>query len=146
MIPSPPSSQNTAFKRTKTQTNLNILYIEDNKITSILLYKLFSNFSFNITCINNGSDALEYLNNNINSTDIILLDYYLPDMNATQILYLINELIKKYKLTKSPFIIITSSSIIPSISQSLINSNYCFISKPFNKQTVDIITEIINPR
>ena len=97
------------------KNNINILSIEDDKPTNLLLYKMFSTLQCNITCYFNGYDSLLYLNNNIDKINIIILDYILPDINCMQMLYMINEIILQKKCLNPP-IIISVSQLSPTAS------------------------------
>jgi aurora kinase, other len=127
------------------KNNINILSIEDDKPTNLLLYKMFSTLQCNITCYFNGYDSLLYLNNNIDKINIIILDYILPDINCIQMLYMINEIILQKKCLNPPIIILSSSNILSNISINEIYKNYHFIKKPIHiKKANNIIDIYIN--
>ncbi len=65
---------------------LKILLIEDNKLHAGFIKEAFDKSKYNITIIDDGKQALDYLLNPKNNPDVVLLDYYLPSMNGLEIL------------------------------------------------------------
>lgn len=60
----------------------NILYVEDNPVYHMLIKKILKNIkthSFQLTIKSNVNDAINYINENHNNIDLILLDVILPD-------------------------------------------------------------------
>lgn len=77
-----------------------VLIVEDDPGLSDLIHKTLSDQGFGCACSFNGSQALEWLDNN--HADLLLLDYSLPDMAGTALIEKLGQ-----RQTLLPFIVIT---------------------------------------
>jgi DNA-binding response OmpR family regulator len=82
-----------------------ILWVEDDKLLSNILSKKIENSGYELTRVDNGKDALNYLENKI--PDIIILDILLPEMNGFDILQALKS---KKNLKGVPVIILSNLS------------------------------------
>ena len=89
--------------------NLNILFIEDDEIEVMKLNRTLRTLDLkhSITEVNDGQQALDYLQKTKNTPDLILLDLNMPKMNGIDFL----KILKKDEVLKYiPTIILTTSS------------------------------------
>ncbi len=77
-----------------------ILVVEDDEGLSRLIAKYLRNTGFDVAVANSGTQAIDWIAGN--PTDLVLLDYRLGDMSATQIVEVFNE--RQFKI---PFVIMT---------------------------------------
>lgn len=84
-----------------------IMVIEDEPLLlKAIKIKLELNGFITIVC-QSGQEALNYLEKNIESPDIIWLDYYLKDMNGLEFM---NNLKKNHKCFSIPVIVVSNSA------------------------------------
>ncbi len=114
--------------------SINILLVEDNLGDIELTRESLSRGKLknNLTVVENGEDALEYLfqrgqYNNAVRPDIILLDLNLPKVSGRGVL----KILKEDERTKDiPVIILSSSRDALDIKESYQLHANCFVSKP----------------
>ena len=109
----------------------NILIIDDSALMRRMLSDIIvKNSKFNVAGLaKNGQTALEMLRENKSKFDVILLDFFLPDMNADEILIQIEKLGIQSK-------VILISGVIKEdameIIQALEDGAFDFVTKPMN--------------
>ncbi len=116
------------------KTNINVLIIDDN---TSLVNKMLEYFSSHavikvVKTINNGKEGLDYILQNKNAYDLILMDIIMPEVDGLSIL----EEMKKHNIDKHT-IILTSykkESTIKLISEY--NVDY-YMLKPFDMKTLE---------
>ena len=105
---------------------MNILLIEDNlTIIKGLTYSFIKN-NYNITSKTNIKDTIDYINNNNNNINLIILDITLPDGNG---ITLYNNYIKKLNI---PVIFLTANDDEDDIVKCLELGAEDYITKPFS--------------
>lgn len=106
-------------------SNLSILIVEDDEISSILLETSLKKITDNITKVSNGEDAVNIVKNNNNKFDVILMDMGLPKLNG----YDATSEIRKFN--KDIIIIAQSAYALNNEQEKALKAgcNY-FISKP----------------
>ena len=105
---------------------MDILLIEDNlTIIKGLTYSFIKN-NYNITSKTNIKDTINYINNNNNNIDLIILDITLPDGNG---ITLYNNYIKKLNI---PVIFLTANDDEDDIVKCLELGAEDYITKPFS--------------
>lgn len=125
------------------KTNINVLMIDDNETIISKTMEYFSSHAvINVVkTINNGKEGLEYILNNSNSFDIILMDIIMPEMDGIGIL----EEMKKNNIKKN-VIILTSykkESTIKMISRYDVDY---YMLKPFDMNALEKrILEVVEP-
>ncbi len=116
------------------QTTIEILLIEDNPGDIRLFQEAIkmSTFNLNLNVIQDGEQALDYLNckppfTNAIYPDLILLDINLPRKSGHEVL----ETLKTHPINRSiPVIILTSSQAPEDIQTAYDNHANCYIVKP----------------
>jgi len=68
-----------------------IVIIEDDPVLRELTHMALSLESFEIDIFENGSEAIDFLKNNLNSVDLILLDLFMPILDGMQVLRWLRE-------------------------------------------------------
>jgi CheY-like chemotaxis protein len=113
---------------------VHILLVEDNEGDILLTKVAFeeANILVNLSVVNDGSDAMEFLKMEgqyVAATipDLILLDINLPKKNGHEVLKFIKE---NASTRHIPVIILTTSSSQNDIDLAYSNQVSCFISKP----------------
>jgi CheY-like chemotaxis protein len=107
--------------------NLKILIADDDAALSMILGTMVTNYSKEILYAHDGTEAVEICKNN-NDIDLILMDYYMPNMNGY-------EVIKRIRaFNKDVIIIIETANEITDITEKLpregIND---FFFKPYSR-------------
>ena len=138
--PSPPVSNNNklSLKRVKDIT----LIIDDDKIccTFIKKYLNISNIN-NVSTVNSGIEAVNFMNKNILNINLIIIDYNLQDTNAVQILHVLNDILKMNKIKYCPKIVFISGSSLPKIAEDFCKTNqFNFFKKPINFTDINLLT------
>lgn len=125
------------------KTNINVLMIDDNESIISKTMEYFSSHAvINVVkTISNGKEGLEYILNNSNSFDIILMDIIMPEIDGIGIL----EEMKKNNIKKN-VIILTSykkESTIKMISRYDVDY---YMLKPFDMNALEKrILEVVEP-
>ncbi len=125
------------------KTTINILMIDDNESIMNRTKEYFSSHAvINVVkTINNGKEGLDYILNNQNAFDVILMDIIMPEIDGISIL----EEMKKQEVKKN-VIILTSykkESTVKLISQ--FDVDY-YMLKPFDMNALEKrIISIVNP-
>lgn len=125
------------------KTNINVLMIDDNESIISKTMEYFSSHAvINVVkTINNGKEGLDYILNNQNSFDIILMDIIMPEMDGISIL----EEMKKNNIKKN-VIILTSykkESTVKMISRYDVDY---YMLKPFDMNALEKrIIEVVEP-
>lgn len=119
----------------ESDNSFNILVIDDDKISLKMARKILEEF-FQVTCLENGKDALAYIQNHI--PDLILLDIHMPEMDGFELLHNI----KNTQATKDiPVIFLSADNDSETELNSFKAGVMDFIRKPF---IPDIMLERIN--
>ncbi len=125
---------------------IHILLVEDNE-GDVLLTKVAldeSNINFKLSIVNDGKEALDFLNNvgkyaNEATPQLLLLDINLPKKNGHEVLQYIK---KKENLKHIPVIMLTTSSSQNDIDLAYENNASGFITKP--SEVNDFIAAVAN--
>ncbi len=118
-------SENKIFAKEKTtNSNLNVLIVEDNKINQMVTKKIVERNQYKCVIAENGMDAIELIKQQ--HFDIILMDINMPVMDGFETSKIIREM-----EINTPIIALTafeSNEVLNKISKSGIND---IIMKPF---------------
>ena len=121
-----------------------ILIVDDNQM-NLTLAKYTLSKKYNTTTVTSGYEALKFLEEN--STDLILLDISMPEMDGRETMAHIRA---QKKWSKIPIIFLTADSAPETEVQCLSDGADDFISKPFVPQVmqsrVDRIIELTELR
>lgn len=102
-----------------------ILIVDDNK-TNLTSAKLVLNDIYKVTPVISGAQALKFLENN--TTDLILLDINMPEMDGFEVMEKIRE---NEKSANIPIIFLTADNDAETESRCLEAGALDFIAKPF---------------
>lgn len=86
--------------------NKKMLIVEDNKINAEMETKLFAKYGFDIDCVNNGEEAIDYCNDK--KYDIILMDIRMKGIDG----FLTTKAIKKRGKNKETYIAALTADIV----------------------------------
>lgn len=110
-----------------------ILAVDDNPTALRLLVSMLERGNYNIATAVNGKQALQYLYENPDSIDIILLDKMMPEMDGLEVC----EILKGDPLLKKiPVIMQTAADKPEEISEGIKAGVFYYLTKPLNAQTL----------
>jgi CheY-like chemotaxis protein len=111
-----------------------ILVIDDNKEIVEMMKQMLIKFQYEVLLGNNAEDCLKILKENTN-TDMVILDFNLPDMNGIE---LTKKISKDYPKVKT---ILTSGYSLNTHFREIYDAGACgFLNKPFKlKELLRII-------
>lgn len=116
--------------------DIEILLVEDNLADIRLIEEAFkeASINYNITAMQDGEKALNYLKKidefeNVTTPDIIILDLNLPKINGLEVLQIVKN---DPALLSIPIIILTSSQDSQDVQNSYKGHANCYIQKPEN--------------
>ena len=105
-----------------------ILAVEDEEISRTVLIEFFKKYKLKYSIVNNGEEAIEYLNKNRDKVDLILMDLQMPIMDG----FMTTSILKKDSLLKHiPIIAVTSYAREEDKLRCLEIGFNDYISKPF---------------
>ncbi|MDR2572619.1 MAG: response regulator [Oscillospiraceae bacterium] len=105
----------------------NILAVDDASFFLTSIKSMLRDSNYNITCINSGNAALNYLKKN--QPDLFILDIEMPEMDGY-------ELAKKIREAgqKAPIIFLTGYTSKDSVVKAIKADASDFITKPINQE------------
>lgn len=118
-------------------SNTTILMIDDEDICLSSMELLILNTPYTLVKSDGGISGLEYIKNNHNNIDVILLDLMMPDIYG---LTLLEEMKKNPETAKIPVILQSGTSDQIEIQKAYTLGISSFISKPYKK---DIVLKVI---
>ena len=68
-----------------------VLIVEDEGILGIAAEEMLQTCGYEVTLVNNGIKALEYLKNHAEETDLVFLDMLMPEMSGKEIMTVLKE-------------------------------------------------------
>jgi DNA-binding NtrC family response regulator len=107
--------------------SMTLLVVEDTDETRTLYKFYLQDEAYNVTYVNNGADALAYIQKEVPNS--IILDLNLPDMDGMDILKYINE----HNL-HCAVIVATAQDSVDIVVEAMRYKAYDFILKPFDEQ------------
>ncbi|MBI6872857.1 response regulator [Clostridium aciditolerans] len=129
------SSTNISDKKAKVQTNnlvgrrLNILIVEDDKASQMVIYNLFKKNGHTSDIANNGEEALKLIENK--KYDLILMDIQMPILDGIQTTKIIRKS-EENNDSRTPIIALTAYALKEDKEKFLNAGMDNYISKPFN--------------
>lgn len=111
---------------------MNILLVEDDAMLQKSLSYFLKANEFKVTDFDNGLDALNYLNSEIENVDLVITDLNLPFAGGQQVIHDI----RKNKQSKLPIIVLTSSGVEATELEIFDLGADEFITKPFSPQVL----------
>ena len=127
------------------EKSLEILLVEDSPADVRLTQEALKdiNIQYNLTVVNDGEDAMTYLNKQkkIKLPDVILLDLNLPRKNGHEVM----EEIKNDEIFEQiPVVVLTVSQDEEDVLKALdLKMNY-YINKPVNSNRLGAVLQMIN--
>ncbi len=125
----------------------NILLVEDNPADIRLIKEVLRNENNKkLHAVNDGEDALKYLNEECNHEsknypNLIILDINLPKMNGIEFL---KEIKNNENLSKIPVIIFTTSSLEENKIECFKKGANAYITKPVNFEGFKPLIKLLN--
>lgn len=103
-----------------------ILIVEDSKDVQGLLAHLLSTEGYQVDCVGNGQEAIDYLNSNPSLPGVILLDLMMPVMDGYQFR---QEQQRHSRFAAVPVVVMTAAGDVK--AESLKVGSVGFLKKPF---------------
>ena len=111
-----------------------VLAVDDNPTALRLLVSMLERGGYNIVATAvNGKKALQYLYDNPESIDIILLDKMMPEMDGLEVCQVLKG---DPQLCKIPIIMQTAADKPEEISEGIKAGVFYYLTKPLNAQTL----------
>ncbi len=114
-----------------------LLLVEDNPISRKVEQKLLHEAGYNVDCVENGNEAIEYVKKGI--YNLVLMDIELKDMDGLEATKIIRDL--DDDMSNIPIIAVTAHSSMKDREKCLLAGMNDYISKPINitflKMTID---------
>lgn len=108
---------------------LKILVAEDNVINQKLMLHIFKRLNADISIVNNGEEAIEFMTNN--RVDILILDIQMPIMTGIEAIGIIR---KDERFNRTPAIALTAQAM-PGDREKFIQAGFNdFLAKPINAE------------
>lgn len=122
-------------KEIQKENSKNILLVDDNELNIKVAELALRKYNVNVTSVNSGSSAIEQVITN--KFDLILLDEMMPEMDGCTTL----DNLKTIEDFNIPVIMMTASSE-DEVKDKIIEHGFNgYLSKPFNKESLDKIIE-----
>ena len=119
--------------RNENKERTGILAVDDNPTALRLLVSMLERREYNVATAVNGKKALQYLYENPDSIDIILLDKMMPEMDGLEVC----EVLKSDPVLKRiPVIMQTAADKPEEISEGIKAGVFYYLTKPLNAQTL----------
>ena len=141
------SNQNINNSRTPhvDLVGMKVLVCDDNESLREFFQDILTSFSFEVTTVDNGYDAIKEIQySNPKPYDLILMDWKMPDLDGIET---INE-INKLKLSRIPTIIMVTAYAKEEVLQKSDEIKFdAFLSKPVTPSALyDSIVELFEPK
>lgn len=121
------TKDNSLMQMLKTErSKFSILLAEDNLINQKVAMRVLSDAGFKVSAVNNGREAIQYLNGN--TPDLILMDVQMPEMDGFTCTKEIRELNLPAK--EIPIIALTAHALIGDKEKCLEAGMNDYVSKP----------------
>ena len=113
--------------------SITVLMVDDEEIWLMTGELLLKDSGYKLIKANGGIAALEYLSDNMDTIDIILLDLMMPDIDGLNVLH---EIKKNERLAKIPVILQSSISEGSEIEKAYEMGIVSNIKKPYTKNVM----------
>ncbi|MFT5098671.1 MAG: PAS domain S-box-containing protein [Planctomycetaceae bacterium] len=98
--------QKREFIATEDVEGLHVLVVDDNATSREILDSYLSSFSFDVSLVNSGEEALTTLHANATPTDLVLIDWMMPGMSGLELATRIRQ---SGEMEKQPKLILISA-------------------------------------
>ncbi len=120
-----------------------IMVVDDSRTIRAIAKSMLEHHQYQIVTAEDGIDALEKLDKQNPSPDLILLDIDMPRMDGFEFATVVSN---NEKLKQIPIIVITSRIAEQNKEKALSLGAKKFIEKPFEEQTlIEAIREVLTP-
>ncbi|WP_026764647.1 response regulator [Sediminibacterium salmoneum] len=111
-----------------------LLIADDDDINRVILKHMLKTLEMEVIGVSDGTDAMQYLNENPNKKVIILLDLNMPNMDGSEVISLINQ---DSQLRERVRIIVITANLLSIYMKEGIGSKVldCF-EKPVRKEVL----------
>ncbi len=127
----------------KTLEGMRVLYVEDNKINSLIGCKFLEKWSVETLVVENGQTAISILEKD-QIYDLVLMDLNMPVMDGMKATRIIRQLPNK-KLSQIPIIALTADASAQAHEEALACGMNGYISKPFDPEKLFQILQKYQP-
>lgn len=108
---------------------MNVLVVDDDHINAKMLSKRLVKRDFNVKTLYCGRECIDYVNENHETIDLILLDIMMPDLSGLEVLSIIR---KEYSPMDLPVIMVTAKGEASDVVDAMKKGANDYIQKPVN--------------
>jgi two-component system cell cycle response regulator len=121
----------------KEERILNLLVVEDDRVARMFMEQQIKDLGHNMLGVENGQQALEYLNINKN-IDIILMDRVMPVIDG---LTAVRRIKDNAELRRIPIVMITGAASAHEIQEGIDAGVFYYLAKPVNE---DVLKSVLS--
>lgn len=134
---------NETFKITFRAPTAKIMIVDDNKVNLLVASELMKRFGFEATLVESGAEAVERIDENLVSYDVIFMDHMMPFMDGVEATQRIRALDTEYA-RELPIVALTANAIKGVEKQFRLAGMNDYLSKPIHmKQLSEILQKWI---
>lgn len=131
--------QNDEFKISFKAPTARVMIVDDNKVNLLVAFEIMKRFGFEATTIDNGSEALNRIEEHLITYDMIFMDHMMPFMDGVETTMKIRSLDSTYA-KEIPIIALTANAIKGVEKQFKDAGMNDYLSKPIH---VDQLNDIL---
>lgn len=122
--------------------DIRLLVVDDNEINLEVASRIFKAEGALVIAVDNGQKALDYLKNNLNGIDLVLMDIQMPIMDGYEATRLIRQI---PQLINLPIVALSAGVFKAQIEKAKLLGINDFIAKPFDiDAAVNLIAKLTN--
>jgi Response regulator containing a CheY-like receiver domain and a GGDEF domain len=110
-----------------------VLVVDDSRTIRLILKRILTEIGFAVCEAGNGREAIEVVNAEAGSIEIVMADWNMPEMNGFELL---TELRRRQELASLRVIMVTTEAELGHMSKALEAGANEYIMKPFTKEIV----------
>ncbi len=108
------------------------LIVDDSRATRTIIKRMLTDVGFEVVEATDGVDALRRLNE-IGQTDVLLVDWNMPEMNGYDLICAIRG---DRRYDKVPLMMVTSETEMGQMAKALEAGANEYVMKPFSKEVI----------
>ena len=105
-----------------------ILAVDDDPVNLEIIEATFEDTGYDLRCVDGGKRALEALNDENLSIDLVILDRMMPDVDGLEVLRKMKE---NPRLERTPVVMQTAAAAPEQVAEGLRAGAYYYLTKPY---------------
>jgi signal transduction histidine kinase/CheY-like chemotaxis protein len=139
--PSLADNQKKTEKNTPEFSQLRVLAVDDNGINRMIIKKMLSKYKVEADIAVDGLNAMEFIREQKNHYDLILMDIEMPVKDGYQTTYDIRQYEREQDLLPCKIVAVSAHSMKESRGKALLSGMDDFLSKPIDQNAlIDVLT------